>query len=62
LFAGYGAVEGYLPSQKIAVAVVTTFDPEAFTADGDYSNSAQELFQKVGAELAPDDAPPAPKK
>jgi CubicO group peptidase (beta-lactamase class C family) len=62
LFAGYGAVEGYLPSQKIAIAVVTTFDPEAFSADGDYSNSAQDLFAKIGAELSPEDAPPAPKK
>jgi CubicO group peptidase (beta-lactamase class C family) len=62
LFAGYGAVEGYLPSQKIAVAVVTTFDPDAFGPDGDYSNTAQELFQKIAAELAPDDAPPVPKR
>jgi CubicO group peptidase (beta-lactamase class C family) len=62
LFAGYGAVEGYLPSQKIAIAVVTTFDPEAFNADGDYPNSAEDLFAKIGAELAPEDAPPVPKK
>jgi CubicO group peptidase (beta-lactamase class C family) len=62
MFAGYAAVEAYLPSQKIAIAVANTFEPEAFDADGDYSNSAQTLFQKIGAELAPEDAPPAPPK
>jgi CubicO group peptidase (beta-lactamase class C family) len=58
LFSGYAAVQAYLPSQKIAIAVATTFEPEAFGPDGSYSNSAQTLFQKIGAELAPDDAPP----
>ena len=51
-----------VPSEKIAIAVANTFEPEAFDAEGDYSNSAQTLFQKIGAVLAPDDAPPAPPK
>jgi CubicO group peptidase (beta-lactamase class C family) len=58
LMSGYAAVEAYLPSQKIAIAVATTFLPEAFDDQGDYNNSAQTVFQKIGAELAPDDAPP----
>jgi CubicO group peptidase (beta-lactamase class C family) len=61
LFSGYAAVEAYLPSQKIAVAVAATYSPEAFDDQGSYVNAAQTLFSKVGAELAPEDAPPAPK-
>ncbi len=60
LFSGYAAVEGYLPSQKIAIAVAVTYLPEAFDDQGNYSNAAETLFRKIGAELAPDDAPPAP--
>jgi CubicO group peptidase (beta-lactamase class C family) len=60
MFAGYAAVEAYLPAQKIAIAVAVTYDPAAFDAQGNYPNSAQTLFQKIGAELAPTDAPPAP--
>ena len=63
LFSGYAAVEAYLPSQKIAIAVAVTYLPEAFDDEGNYSNAATTLFEKIGAELAPDDAPPvAPKK
>ncbi len=58
LFYGYAAVNAYLPSQKIAVAVSVTFEEAAFDADGDYSNSADALFREIGAYLAPDDAPP----
>ncbi|MCT7660166.1 serine hydrolase domain-containing protein [Mycobacterium deserti] len=57
---GYAAVEAYLPSQKIAIAVVTTFAPRAFDDHGDYHNEAETLFRRIGAELAPDDAPPMP--
>jgi CubicO group peptidase (beta-lactamase class C family) len=60
LFSGYSAVEAYLPSQKIAIAVAATYAPEAFDDQGDYSNAADPLFRKIAAELAPDDAPPAP--
>lgn len=58
LFSGYAAVEAYLPAQKIAIAVATTYLPEAFDEQGDYPNAAETLFRKIGAELAPDDAPP----
>ena len=38
-------------------------EPEAFDDTGDYTNAADTLFRKIGAVLAPDDAPPerAPK-
>ncbi|CAM4391383.1 D-alanyl-D-alanine carboxypeptidase precursor [Mycobacterium basiliense] len=60
MFAGYSAVAAYLPSQRIAIAVAATYAPEAFDDQGDYSNQADILFRKVGAEVAPNDAPPMP--
>lgn len=60
MFAGTAAVAAYLPSQKIAIAVATTFAPEAFDGDGNYDNEAEMLFRRIGAEMAPDDAPPMP--
>ncbi|GBE65803.1 possible conserved lipoprotein LpqK [Mycobacterium sp. MFM001] len=56
--AGVSAVEAYLPSQKIAIAVAVTYAPTAFDDQGNYRNEAETLFAKVGAELAPNDAPP----
>jgi CubicO group peptidase (beta-lactamase class C family) len=60
LLSGVGSTEGYLPAQKIAIVAVVTFLPGAFDGQGNYSNSSQQLFQAIGAYLAPDDAPPAP--
>jgi CubicO group peptidase (beta-lactamase class C family) len=60
LFAGCAAVEAYLPAQKVAIAVAVTFAPEAFDDQGDYSNQADKLFRKIGAVVAPNDAPPMP--
>ena len=60
LMTGYAAVEAYLPSRKIAIAVAVTFAPDAFDDAGDYANSAQILFARIARELAPDDAPPIP--
>ncbi len=58
LFYGYAAVNGYLPSEKIAIAVAVTYKPEAFNDEGLYSNGGDALFRKIGAYLAPNDAPP----
>jgi CubicO group peptidase (beta-lactamase class C family) len=60
LMSGYAALEAYLPSQKIAIAVAATYAPEAFDDQGNYRNEADTLFRRIGAELAPDDAPPMP--
>jgi CubicO group peptidase (beta-lactamase class C family) len=60
MFAGYSAVEAYLPDKKIAIAVAATFAPGAFDDQGNYSNAAEVLFRRIGAELAPDQAPPVP--
>jgi len=64
LFGGYAGVGAYLPSQKIAIAVAVTFEPEAFDADGNYvkvdqnGNMADLLFRRIGAQIAPSDPPP----
>ena len=55
---GYGAVEAYLPSKKIAIAVAVTFAPEAFDSQGNYANSSDALFRSIGTYMAPDDPPP----
>ncbi len=60
MFAGSAAVEAYLPSQRVAIAVAVTYAPEAFDDQGNYSNQADILFRKIGAEVAPNDAPPMP--
>jgi len=62
LFGGHAAVEAYLPSQKVAIAVAVTYDPAAFNDAGDYvskdKNGAGVLFRRIGAQLAPAEAPP----
>lgn len=60
LFSGCAAVEAYLPAQKIAIAVAVTYAPEAFDDQGNYSNQADILFRKIGAVMAPSEAPPMP--
>jgi len=62
LFYGYGAVEAYLPSKRLAIAVATTYGEGSFDDKGNYKygNASQYLFAAIGAYLAPDDAPPTP--
>ena len=58
MFGGYSAVGAYLPSQKIAIAVAVTYDEAAFDESGESTNEADTLFRRIGASLAPEDAPP----
>ncbi|MBV9323248.1 MAG: beta-lactamase family protein [Chloroflexi bacterium] len=62
LFGGYAAVEAYLPSKKIALALATTFDEQSFDDKGNYlsGSAAQEMYAAIGGYLAPDDPPPHP--
>jgi CubicO group peptidase (beta-lactamase class C family) len=59
LLGGYSATEAYLPSQKISIAVATTFSPGAFDCQGVYANSSDTLFRLIGAAVAPKNAPPS---
>jgi CubicO group peptidase (beta-lactamase class C family) len=56
--AGYSETMGYLPSQKVAIAVVVTFLPTAYDAQGNNASSANSIFRSVGALMAPNDPPP----
>jgi CubicO group peptidase (beta-lactamase class C family) len=58
-FSGFAGAMAYLPSKKIAVAVTTTHDPAYFEDPNLPSNTADELFRKIAAQIAPNDAPPA---
>lgn len=58
MFSGFAGAEGYLASEKLAVAVAVTFAPEAFDGDGLYTNQADALWRQIGARLVPNDPPP----
>ncbi len=60
LVSGYSATEAYLPSEKIAIATVVTYQPSAFDSQGNYPfpNSSDALFRSIGAVVAPKDPPP----
>jgi CubicO group peptidase (beta-lactamase class C family) len=58
--AGYSETMAYLPSQEIAIAVVITFLPAAYDAQGNNASSALPIYQSIGALMAPDDPPPTP--
>ena len=53
LFGGYGAIEAYLPSRRISIAVVTTFGEGSFAPNGDISNWAQTIVSQLAETLAP---------
>jgi CubicO group peptidase (beta-lactamase class C family) len=55
---GYSETMAYLPSQKIAIAVVITFLPAAYDAQGNNASSADPIFRSIGALMAPNDPPP----
>jgi hypothetical protein len=52
-FAGSGATVGYLPSRRLTVAVVTTYEPGAFDDQGNYNNASETIFAALGNLLAP---------
>jgi CubicO group peptidase (beta-lactamase class C family) len=59
LFAGCGATAAWLPSQRLAIGIVTTFDEGSFGEDGGliHGNASRLLFQQIAAYLAPDTIP-----
>jgi CubicO group peptidase (beta-lactamase class C family) len=59
LFSGESAVEAYLPSQDVAIAVAVTYLPEAFDATtGNYTNQADQLWREIAVKVVPDNPPP----
>jgi CubicO group peptidase (beta-lactamase class C family) len=47
-FAGNGATAGYLASQHLTVAVVTSYMPAAFDEKGGYTNASTAIFALIG--------------
>jgi CubicO group peptidase (beta-lactamase class C family) len=61
-FAGSGAAVGYLPQGKVAIAVITTYRPDAFDPNGNVKQDAgQAILSSVAAAMAPDHPLPAPR-
>jgi CubicO group peptidase (beta-lactamase class C family) len=60
-FAGSGATVGYLRSYVsgtgLTVAVVTTYNPDAFDDKGNYENASDKIFASLGNVLAPNTVP-----
>lgn len=60
LFGGYGAIESYLPSKRISIALAYTLNEKGFDSEGNYSNYPTALYSQIGAILAPEDPPVMP--
>jgi len=58
MLAGEAAAMAYLAQEQVSIAVAVTYEPEAFDADGNARNEADQLFRELGAIVAPDHAPP----
>lgn len=59
-FAGAGATVGYLPSQKLSVAVSVTLAAAAFDDRGNYKNPSPEIFSSLVNAVAPNTLPKPP--
>lgn len=59
---GYSAVWAYNPIAKVAVSVVATYAPGAFSPEGGSSNVTNILWRLIAAEIAPANAPPMPEQ
>ena len=60
LFSGESGAIAYLPSRQVAIAVAVTYEPAAYTSPASPKNSADFLWRKIAATLAPTDAPMIP--
>jgi CubicO group peptidase (beta-lactamase class C family) len=61
-FSGCSATVGYLPSQKLTISVVVTYQPEAFDKDGGYNDMSVVTFKALATALAPNTLPTEPPK
>jgi hypothetical protein len=57
LFGGYAAIESYLPSERISIALAVTFKASAFDVLGNYSSYWSSLYAQIGKVMAPQDPP-----
>lgn len=61
LFAGYAAIESYLPSRRISIAIATTFKASAYDSQGNPTPYWTTLYTKIGKILAPRNPPLLPR-
>jgi CubicO group peptidase (beta-lactamase class C family) len=59
-FAGHGATAGALASQRLSIAVSTTYAAGAFDSTGAYRNASDLIFATLADALAPGTGPAAP--
>jgi CubicO group peptidase (beta-lactamase class C family) len=52
-YAGSGAAVGYLPSEKLAIAVITTYQPTAFNSRGDVTGAGPAIMSTLAKVLTP---------
>jgi CubicO group peptidase (beta-lactamase class C family) len=57
LFGGYAAIESYLPSKRISIALALTFKPSTYDYAGNPDGYWVKLYSQIGAVLAPSDPP-----
>ena len=57
LFAGYAAIESYLPSKRVSIALALTFKPSTYDYAGNPNGYWVRLYSQIGAVVAPDDPP-----
>ena len=61
LFAGCGAIESYLPSKRVSIALAVTFKPSTYDYQGNPSGYwTTGLYAQIGKILAPSDPPLIP--
>lgn len=60
-FAGASGAVGYLPSQKLTIAIEATNAQSAYDAKGNTGLGAVAVFRELGNALAPNTMPPPPK-
>ncbi|MFC9789032.1 serine hydrolase domain-containing protein [Rhodococcus sp. NPDC127528] len=54
MYAGSGAIVGYLPSSKLAIAVVTSYQPAGFDNEGNVEDAGAAILSTLSKALAPD--------
>jgi CubicO group peptidase (beta-lactamase class C family) len=57
LFGGYAAIESYLPTKRISIALAFTFKPSTYDYAGNPSPYWTKLYVSIGRIMAPDDPP-----
>jgi CubicO group peptidase (beta-lactamase class C family) len=62
LFAGASAAAGYLPSEKLTIAVATTYASGAFDAEGNYVEADSAILAEIAKKLVPGQPVPPPEQ